>query len=238
MPEIEKGLFGEPLDKEHSDVENVEEIRDLIRRYAAKCVSDSFILGLAGSPRAPRSAIVFLPTIYGRGRGPVNQRSVQVPELARVTLQHRVGMYVGRGLSVWSNVHITDASQIFLKLVEKAAGGEDGSHYWNENGLYFAENGAMVGLPLSSVSWKHVLNKIVGIPRSRAVSCTGSIRLGIGWFSFFRQGDKSPGGRRAVSPWRCSLGDERTAESSSRTKIFEMVTNGIFVGKGDSADSH
>lgn len=144
-PEIEKGSFGEPSDKIYSDVDDVEEVRDLIRRYSAKRVSDSFILGLAGTPRAPRTAIVFPPTIYGRGRGPVNQRSVQVPELARVTLQDRTGIHVGRGLSVWSNVHITDISQIFLKLVEKAVGGDDGSH-WSENGLYFAENGAMVSL--------------------------------------------------------------------------------------------
>ena len=144
-PDIEKGSFGEPPDKIYSDVNGVQEIRDLIRLYSAKRVSDNFILSLAGTPRAPKTTIVFPPVIYGQGRGPINQRSVQVPELVRVTLQNHEGIHVGRGLSVWSNVHITDIGQIFLKLVEKAVDGEDGS-LWSENGFYLAENGAMVSL--------------------------------------------------------------------------------------------
>lgn len=118
-------------------------MRGLIHQYSSKRLVDSFILNLEKSPATPKTALVFPPLIYGRGRGPVNQRSVQVPELARATLQRRGSCQVGKGLSIWSNVHITDISQIFLKLVEKAVLGEDGK-LWNENGLYFAENGEMV----------------------------------------------------------------------------------------------
>lgn len=99
---------------------------------------------------------MFPPLIYGRGRGPVNQRSVQVPELAKATLQRRAGLQVGKGQSIWSNVHITDISQIFGKLVGKALQGEE-SELWNENGLYFAENGELVSIKILPVEPRHTL---------------------------------------------------------------------------------
>lgn len=135
--------YGEPSDKVYSDVDGIDEVRSLIDKYASKRLVDSFILNLAKSPSSPKTAVVFPPLIYGRGRGPVNQRSVQAPGLSRVALQRREAVQVGKGQSIWSNVHITDISQIFVKLVEKAVQGEDGD-LWNEKGLYFAENGAMV----------------------------------------------------------------------------------------------
>ncbi|KAE8146809.1 hypothetical protein BDV25DRAFT_143342 [Aspergillus avenaceus] len=138
-PEIEKGVFGEPSEKIYGDIDNEEDIKSIIRQYSAKRVVDSFILN---SPSSPKTAVVVPPIIYGQGQGPIKQRSVQIPELARITLQHKTGYQVGRGLSVWSNVHIADISSIFVALVEKAAAGDDGP-YWNENGIYLAENGAI-----------------------------------------------------------------------------------------------
>lgn len=145
FPDIEKNAYGEPSDKVYNDYDGVEEVRQLIKRYSTKRLVDSFFLNLANSPNRPKTALVFPPLIYGRGRGPVNQRSVQVPESAKATLQRRAGFQVGKGQSIWSNVHITDISQIFAKLVEKAVQGEDGE-LWNENGLYFAENGELVSI--------------------------------------------------------------------------------------------
>lgn len=148
FPEIEQNVYGEPSDKVYNDYDGVEEVRQLIKRYSTKRLVDSFFLNLANSPNRPKTALVFPPLIYGRGRGPVNQRSVQVPESAKATLQRRAGFQVGKGQSICSNVHITDISQIFAKLVEKAVQGEDNGELWNENGLYFAENGELVGITI------------------------------------------------------------------------------------------
>jgi len=103
---------------------------------------DKVVLG-AGSSTI-RVAIVCPPTIYGRGRGPDNQRSVQVPELARVTIEANHGWQVGKGKARWGSVHIKDLSDLFLNLVERAAAGPMDRNLWNENGYYFASRGEIV----------------------------------------------------------------------------------------------
>ncbi|PLB53801.1 NAD dependent epimerase/dehydratase family protein [Aspergillus steynii IBT 23096] len=148
VTDIEKKAFGEPSDKVYSDLDGAEELRAHIRRYSAKRIVDNFVLDLPASPTRPKTALVFPPIIYGRGRGPVNQRSIQIPELARVSMQRRAGFQVGKGESIWSNVHIGDVSSIFVKLVEKALQGDNGD-LWNENGLYFPGTG---DLPFKGIS--------------------------------------------------------------------------------------
>ncbi|KAE8391975.1 NAD(P)-binding protein [Aspergillus alliaceus] len=141
-PEIEKGIFGEPTDKVYNDIDDEQEIKALIHKYSAKRVIDYFILNLPQAPQSPKTAVVYPPVIHGCGRGPIKQRSVQIPELSRITLQNKTGYRVGRGLSTWSNVHVSDVTQIFMILVEKAVAGKEGL-FWNEDGIYFVENGAI-----------------------------------------------------------------------------------------------
>lgn len=147
--DIETGSYGKPSETKYSDLDDIQGIKELIHRYSAKRLVDKFILDFVNSKSEHKVAAVYPPIIYGSGRGPVNQRSVQIPELARLTLQSKTGVQIGQGLSTWSNVHISDISQIFLRLVENAANGTDGP-FWNENGIYFAENGAIVSHRCSS----------------------------------------------------------------------------------------
>ncbi|PWY96174.1 NAD dependent epimerase/dehydratase family protein [Aspergillus sclerotioniger CBS 115572] len=141
IPDIEKNAFGEASANVYNDLEGADELRSLIERYSAKRIVDNFILSL--SANRLKTALVFPPIIYGRGRGSINQRSIQIPELARVIMQRREGVQVGKGESTWSNVHVSDVSSIFVKLVEKALQGED-RDLWNEHGLYFPGNGNLV----------------------------------------------------------------------------------------------
>ncbi|PYI09774.1 NAD dependent epimerase/dehydratase family protein [Aspergillus sclerotiicarbonarius CBS 121057] len=141
IPDIEKKAFGEASANVYNDLEGANELRNLIQQYSPKRIVDNFILSLSPANR-PKTALIFPPIIYGRGRGPINQRSIQIPELARVTMQRREGVQVGKGESTWSNVHVSDVSSIFVKLVEKALQNEDGE-LWNENGLYFPGSGAL-----------------------------------------------------------------------------------------------
>ncbi|RAK89763.1 NAD dependent epimerase/dehydratase family protein [Aspergillus costaricaensis CBS 115574] len=142
IPDIVASAFGEPSDKVYSDVDGADDLRGLIQQYSAKRVVDNLILSLTPAANRPKTALIFPPIIYGRGRGPVNQRSIQIPELARVTMQRRSGIRVGKGEATWSNVHISDVSSIFVKLAEKALRDEEGD-LWNKNGLYFPGNGAI-----------------------------------------------------------------------------------------------
>jgi nucleoside-diphosphate-sugar epimerase len=86
-----------------------------------------------------KTAIVCPPTIYGVGRGPVNQRSIQLPDLIKATLKEGHGIQVGDGDAHWCGVHVHDLSNVYVRLVEEAVKG-GGSATWGQEGYYFAEN--------------------------------------------------------------------------------------------------
>ncbi|KAL4935572.1 hypothetical protein BDV06DRAFT_228701 [Aspergillus oleicola] len=131
-PEIDSGSYGEPSDEIYDDLDGVQAVRDKITAYPNRRVVDNFILNLRGS--GPKTAIVFPPIIFGTGRGPGNQRSIQVPTIAKNALKEKQTAYVGRGLSRWGAIHIADLAAHFRKLAEKAVAGGEGD-IWNENGL-------------------------------------------------------------------------------------------------------
>lgn len=142
IPDIVNGRFGEASDKVFSDVDGADEVREIIHQNSSRRVVDDFILNLTG----PKTALIFPPIIYGQGRG-IQQRSIQIPELARVAIQNRVAVQVGKGESTWSSSYIGDVSDVFLKLVENAVKGEDGNgKMWNKEGLYFVGSGRLVCL--------------------------------------------------------------------------------------------
>ncbi|KAL4786868.1 NAD(P)-binding protein [Aspergillus varians] len=144
LSDIAEGRFGKGSTEIFSDVDGVDVVRDIIRENARRPVVPDFIrvndlvLNLTGA----RTGLVFPPIIYGRGRGVVKQRSVQIPELARVAIETGQTIQVGQGESIWSNVHIADVSDIFVKLVEKAVQDKtDG--LWNQDGVYFPGNSSL-----------------------------------------------------------------------------------------------
>ncbi|KAJ5172510.1 hypothetical protein N7492_005103, partial [Penicillium capsulatum] len=144
IPDIVNGTFGDASGKLYDDVNDADELRDIIRKNATTRVVDDYLLRVQG----PKTAIIFPSIIYGQGKGPVNQRSIQIPELSRVAIQSRQTVQVGKGESTWSNIHVADLSAVFVKLVEKALAGEEGD-LWNQNGLYLVGN---VGLPFGNIS--------------------------------------------------------------------------------------
>ncbi|MCL4766061.1 MAG: NAD-dependent epimerase/dehydratase family protein [Hyphomicrobiaceae bacterium] len=75
-----------------------------------------------------RSVVIRPTLIYGRGIG-VDSSSVQIPRLIEQALGG-VARHVGRGLNVWSNVHISDVADLYLLALEHAPAGS----------LFYAEN--------------------------------------------------------------------------------------------------
>jgi len=76
-------------------------------------------------------ALVILPSlIYGEGRG-LHRESIQVPKLVAVARKHGVPRHVGRGENRWSNVHLDDLVDLYLRVLEKGAAG---ASYYAENG--------------------------------------------------------------------------------------------------------
>jgi nucleoside-diphosphate-sugar epimerase len=77
-----------------------------------------------------RSIVICPSMIYGTGRG-LQPDSDQLPKLMAVSKQLGSGVYFGKGLNRYSNVHIDDLVDLYVLALEKAPGGS----------FFFAENG-------------------------------------------------------------------------------------------------
>ncbi len=94
---------------------------------ATRAAIDSQVL--RASLDGVRSVVIRPTLIYGRGIG-VESSSVQIPRLIEQA-QKGVARHIGRGLNVWSNVHIADVADLYLLALEHAPAGS----------LFYAENG-------------------------------------------------------------------------------------------------
>jgi nucleoside-diphosphate-sugar epimerase len=77
-----------------------------------------------------RSVVICPSMIYGKGRG-LQPDSDQLPKIIALSKQVGAGVYFGKGLNRYSNVHIDDLVELYLLALEKAPGGS----------FFFAENG-------------------------------------------------------------------------------------------------
>lgn len=87
-------------------------------------------LVLSGAKDGVRTSVICPSLIYGVGRG-LNPNSVQIPFLAANARDKGAVEIVGKGLNVWSNVHIDDVASLYQLVLEKGDAGA----------LYFAESG-------------------------------------------------------------------------------------------------
>lgn len=77
-----------------------------------------------------RSIVIRPSLIYGRGDG-LNPHSHQLPRLVQLAQERGRPAHVGRGLNVWSNVHIKDVVDLYVRALADAPAGS----------VFFAENG-------------------------------------------------------------------------------------------------
>ncbi|KAF4120786.1 Nucleoside-diphosphate-sugar epimerase [Geosmithia morbida] len=148
-PDYDVGL---PSSKVYDDLEGRDEVRSLIRDHPSREI-DNYLLDVGSQTPQVKTAIVFPPIIYGKGDGPVHRTSIQIPSLARVTLERGHGVRVGAGENRWGHVHVADVARIFTGLAEAAAVGRDDASLWNDDGLYLAST--------SDVSFAHLSNLVV-----------------------------------------------------------------------------
>jgi len=75
--------------------------------------------------------IVIIPTmVYGVGTG-LHKDSIQLPLIWKNAVANGKGIYVEKGESIWSNVHVADLAELYLKALAKAPAG---SAFYAENG--------------------------------------------------------------------------------------------------------
>jgi nucleoside-diphosphate-sugar epimerase len=85
---------------------------------------------LMGARKGIRSVVIRPSLIYGRGHG-LNPDSIQIPHLIALAKKHGIARHVGRGLNVWSHVHIDDVVDLYLLALDQAPA----------SSLFYAENG-------------------------------------------------------------------------------------------------
>ncbi|GKT43210.1 uncharacterized protein ColSpa_03391 [Colletotrichum spaethianum] len=134
--------YGEaPLpDQDYHDIRDIDRILNFPDEALHRNV-DKVVLA-ANSP-AVRVAIVAPPTIYSSGRGPVNQRSIQVPALAQAALEKGFAPIIAPGKTEWDNVHVHDLSRLFVTLVEATRDGSKNAdpEVFGPKAYYFVESG-------------------------------------------------------------------------------------------------
>jgi nucleoside-diphosphate-sugar epimerase len=109
---------------------------------------------LRGGQQGVRSVVIRPTLIYGRGRG-LNPDSVQIPRLIGLAKAHGVARHVGRGLNVWSHVHIDDLVELYLLAL---AGAPAGSLFYAESGEAAWKDmasavGRLLGLGPQTLAW-------------------------------------------------------------------------------------
>lgn len=139
--EIASGRLGKATENVYDDLTNQKSILSTIQKNPKRVVEN---LVISQAPSSVKTALIVGPLIYGVGRGPVNQRSVQAPEIAKATLKLGHGFKLNEGKNIWSNIHVHDLASLVSLLVGAANKGKDG--FWNENGIFNVENGELVSL--------------------------------------------------------------------------------------------
>jgi nucleoside-diphosphate-sugar epimerase len=144
--DIRNQRFGEALsEKVYNDLDGVHELLSM-PEDAPHHFSDKVVLRAAEQTKSVQTAIVCPPAIYGAGRGPDNQRSVQIPELCAATIKNEFTPKINAGQAWWNFVHVHDLSALYLLLVEKAAAGgitadwEGKPATWGKEAYYLCEN--------------------------------------------------------------------------------------------------
>lgn len=139
--DLEMQTFGVNSEKVYNDWDGIKEVTSLPDLALHRNVDKIILAASSTHPNKIYTAIVCPPCIYGPGRGPDNQKSVQVYRMARVSLQRGKAFHVEEGENTWTQVHIRDLSNIFLLLVTSALSPEGGKATWNQDGYYFGESG-------------------------------------------------------------------------------------------------
>ncbi|KAI0877026.1 nucleoside-diphosphate-sugar epimerase [Hypoxylon argillaceum] len=147
--------YGQPPlpEQKYHDIDDIDRILTIPHHaYHRDC--DEIVLG-ANNLSGVKTLIVGPPLIYGPGRGPVNQRSIQAYNMARYTLENGFAPIMsGEGSPEWDNVHIHDLGAFFALAVDAALDPEKkrNPEIFGPRAYFFLENGTH--------TWREVATQI------------------------------------------------------------------------------
>jgi nucleoside-diphosphate-sugar epimerase len=132
----------------------------------------------AAIEKGVRTTVIAPAMVYGTGRG-LQPGSDQLPKIIALSRQVGAGVFFGKGLNVYSNVHIDDLVDLYCLVIERAPGG---SFFFAENGHNsFAEIAAMIAQLLG------LDGKTASLPVEGVITQFGEAgRLGVASNSYVR----------------------------------------------------
>ncbi|WP_343667997.1 NAD-dependent epimerase/dehydratase family protein [Chitinophaga sp.] len=118
---------------------------------------------LQAAARGIRTIVIIPTMVYGTGTG-LHKESIQLPLLWKLAKAKGHGIYVEKGESIWSNVHVSDLAALYLKALENAPAGS----------AYYAENGeASFKEIAAAMSAKLGVNQTLSLPMNEAINIFG-----------------------------------------------------------------
>ncbi|MEI3796566.1 MULTISPECIES: NAD-dependent epimerase/dehydratase family protein [unclassified Chitinophaga] len=122
----------------------------------------------AGAGRNIRSVVIVPSMIYGDSLG-LDVESVQLPCIYRKSIKTGKGVFIGRGINRWSNVHIADVADLYLMALERAPAGtclfaENGEESYKDLAVYISN---ALGFGGATESWNaaDALAEVGGLAR-------------------------------------------------------------------------
>jgi len=124
--------------------------------------------------------IVVPPAIWGYGSGPGKKGVYHVPPTVDVSLLKKRAIQIGKGLNLWSKVHVEDLAQLFIIMLERALQEpvDDNSSTAsaaskaplpkNEDGYYFAQAG-------EDFRWGDYAQIVAGVFKELGVDPSGEV---------------------------------------------------------------
>lgn len=91
--------------------------------------------------------IIVPPTIWGLGRGPDIDTSVQIPLAIRYAIKNRQAYSVGKGINVWTHINVVDLAAFYAHILVRMIK-EPRKH----TGYYLCENGEF--------EWREVIQEV------------------------------------------------------------------------------
>jgi len=139
--DFEENTYGVKREKIYDDWDGIGDVTSIPDSALHRNVDKIILAANKTSGGTAHSAIICPPCIYGPGRGPENQRSVQVYNMTKAALQRHKGFVVEEGVNRWTEVHVQDLSEAFLALVTAALSTDGSKATWDDKGYYFTESG-------------------------------------------------------------------------------------------------
>jgi len=143
-------------DKDYDDIADIKTITSWPDHFMHRTIDREV---LENAPKNVKQLIVCPPCIYGRGTGPLNQTSMQVPGYITAILKRGKGFILQEGKNVWSAIHVVDLAKLMCLLTEEAMKPNGGSATWGSEAYYFASSEKIVWGELAKDITKRLYRK-------------------------------------------------------------------------------